>query len=117
MIKPQWAFDSPIDGDNIKSIAFDGHGDIWIGASAMLQNYPNPFNPSTTVRFSVPRKLHVSLRILDMLGHDVATLMDGESDGGDHIIRWDASGFAGGIYVVQLQTGNHTNSRKCLLLK
>jgi hypothetical protein len=68
----------------------------------MEQNYPNPFNPTTTIRFSVARSGLVSLKIYDVLGREVSTLLDGSFSGGVYEARWDASGNASGVYFARL---------------
>jgi len=83
------------------------------------QNYPNPFNPVTEFRFVVPQvhNLRYSLRVYDILGRAVATLVDGTLTPGTHTLRWDAGAFPSGIYIARLVSGKNTSSRKLLLLK
>ncbi len=72
----------------------------------VLANYPDPFNPTTTLEYHVPpRSDFVTLKIYDQLGREVALLVEGEKSPGVHTIRWDASGFAGGIYYARLFLG------------
>ncbi len=66
------------------------------------QNYPNPFNPSTTITFRLARKEHVQLKVFDLLGREVATLVDGELTSGAYNVEWNASGFASGVYLYRL---------------
>jgi hypothetical protein len=81
------------------------------------QNYPNPFNPSTTIRFSLDRKVYASLSVYNILGQLVATLVAGELDAGMHEAHWDATGLTSGIYFYQLVAGQHVESKKMVLLK
>jgi hypothetical protein len=81
------------------------------------QNYPNPFNPSTTIRFAVPVAGHVSLKIYDVLGQEVATLVDDDVVAGMHTAQWKPVGVASGMYLYRLQSGTFSESRKLLLLK
>ena len=70
---------------------------------AVSQNYPNPFNPSTTIRYELPRQSHVVLKIFSMLGQEVATLVDEQKSASRYEVRWDAGGFASGVYFYRLQ--------------
>lgn len=81
------------------------------------QNHPNPFNPSTTIRFALPRLSHVSLRIYNPLGQEVATLADGEMNAGYHELRFDATALASGVYLYRLQTEEFVETRKLVLVK
>jgi hypothetical protein len=82
------------------------------------QNYPNPFNPSTTIRFEVPRQGTVTLKIYDMLGREVATLVNGELTPGTYSQVWDAHSHASGVYFCRLFSSNGpTLTRKLMLLK
>lgn len=83
------------------------------------QNFPNPFNPGTTIRFSLPegRKHDVLLRVFDLLGREVATLVDGTMEGGMHTTSFDGSDLAGGVYLLRLQTATFSVTRKLLLLR
>ena len=78
----------------------------------LFQNYPNPFNPSTTIRFSLPQRLHVTLKVFDVLGREVATLVDGEREAGEHSVL-----FPGGVYIVQMSAGNVVKRVSIVLVK
>ena len=84
---------------------------------ALEQNYPNPFNPTTTIQFSIRKSSIVNLKIFDLLGREVATLVDGEMNIGAHEISFDASRFASGIYFYRLQAGNFTATKKLVFIK
>jgi M6 family metalloprotease-like protein len=84
---------------------------------ALEQNYPNPFNPTTIVRYETNVTGFVSLRIFDMLGREVETLVSGEKRPGKYEIVWDASRFASGIYFYRLSAGRISQVRKMILLK
>jgi hypothetical protein len=86
-------------------------------AFRLEQNYPNPFNPSTTIAFVVPTASHVTLKIYDILGRDVATLINGAMTAGGHQVTFDASNIAAGMYIYRLQAGEFSTSRKLLLAK
>lgn len=81
------------------------------------QNYPNPFNPSTIIRFSLPQRSHVTLKVFDVLGTEVATLVDGRLDAGEHAVSFDGHDFAGGLYFYSMTVGRFTQIRKAILLK
>ncbi len=83
----------------------------------LLQNYPNPFNPSTTIRFSLPQREHVTLKVFDVLGREVATLVEGEMPAGEHAATFAPRDLAGGLYFYSLTAGQITKINKALLLK
>jgi hypothetical protein len=82
-----------------------------------LQNYPNPFNPTTTISFGIAVQSAVSLKVFDVLGREVATILSQELLAGNYDRQWNAENFPGGIYFCRLQTGNSIKTRKLLLLK
>ena len=81
------------------------------------QNYPNPFNPKTTIKYEVAEPSFVSIRIYNVLGNEVATLVDGKSPEGNFEINFDASGLTSGIYFYTLRSGNIVETKKMLLLR
>ena len=83
----------------------------------LSQNYPNPFNPSTTISFSLPSKSFVILKILDILGREVSTLVNEELPAGNHSWQWNATNTSSGIYFYRLQTGLFTETKKIILLR
>jgi hypothetical protein len=86
--------------------------------STVRQNYPNPFNPSTTIEFTLLTDCKVTLIIYNILGHEVATLIDGERKGeGVHKIGFDASRLSSGVYFYRLTAGEFVESKKLILLK
>ncbi|MCK4547465.1 MAG: T9SS type A sorting domain-containing protein [Candidatus Eisenbacteria sp.] len=82
-----------------------------------LASWPNPFNPSTVVRYSLPREEHVTISIYDILGRQVAELANGVRPAGPQEIRWDATGFASGVYFCRLKTQEDAETIKIMLLK
>jgi Secretion system C-terminal sorting domain/Two component regulator propeller len=84
---------------------------------ALLQNYPNPFNPTTVIRFSIPQRERISLIVYDILGREVATLVNGDLEAGPHQATFDASKLASGIYLYRLKAGTFTATKKLVLLK
>jgi hypothetical protein len=81
------------------------------------QNYPNPFNPSTAISFRLSAVSVVNLRVFDLLGREVATLVDGRMEAGTHSVTWKASPFSSGVYFYRLQSGNSVLTRKLVLVK
>ena len=84
---------------------------------ALHQNYPNPFNPVSTIRYELPQASEVSLIVYDVLGREVARLVEGYMEPGYHEVTWDAGNYASGIYIARLMTPEYTQSIKMLLLK
>jgi beta-N-acetylhexosaminidase len=83
----------------------------------ILNNYPNPFNPSTTIALQIPHQEHVSLKIYDFLGREVAKLLDDNVSAGTRLLTWNAAHLASGIYIAQLRTPREAHTLKLLLLK
>jgi hypothetical protein len=81
------------------------------------QNYPNPFNPETTISFTVDRAGPASLRVYDLLGREVAVLVDGDLPAGRHEAHWIASGLASGTYLAVLRAGEAMQTRRMTLLR
>lgn len=84
---------------------------------ALFQNYPNPFNPSTTIRYHVPKRTHVTLKVHDIMGREVAELINAEQDAGAYAIVWDAQGLTSGVYYYRISAGDFTSVRKLVLMK
>jgi hypothetical protein len=83
----------------------------------LYQNYPNPFNPTTNIRFALPAASPVSVKVFDILGQEVATLVNEEMPAGEHSVTFDASSLSSGIYFYQLKAGNFVESKKLMLVK
>jgi len=81
------------------------------------QNYPNPFNPSTTINFAIEKQGEVELKVYDILGSEITTLVSNELASGNYQINFDASELPSGIYIYQLKTNNFIQSRRMMLLK
>ncbi len=83
----------------------------------LSQNYPNPFNPSTTISYSIPKQTHVSLKVYDVLGKEVAELVNEEMSTGSYKVDFDAANLSSGIYFYTLRANEYYSSRKMLLIK
>jgi hypothetical protein len=83
----------------------------------LCQNYPNPFNPSTTIRYGLPERSHVSISVYNTLGQQVATPVNGEMEAGYHEVQFDASWLASGVYLYRLQAGSFVETRKLVLVR
>ncbi len=83
----------------------------------LLQNYPNPFNPSTTLSFVVNHSASVFLKVFDVLGREVATLVNDQMNAGEHHVVWNAGSAASGIYLYQLRVDGNIMSKRMLLIK
>jgi hypothetical protein len=81
------------------------------------QNYPNPFNPSTTINYNLAERSAVTLKVYDVLGNEVASLVNTTQEAGKHSINFNAANLASGLYIYTLNTGNFTSSKKMMLLK
>ncbi|MEQ8525277.1 T9SS type A sorting domain-containing protein [Gracilimonas sp.] len=81
------------------------------------QNYPNPFNPSTTIGYSLPEPAEVEIKVYDMLGREVKTLVNDFRNAGQHKVTFDSGNLSSGIYIYKIRAGNYTNSKKMTLLK
>lgn len=83
----------------------------------LSQNYPNPFNPSTVIRYQLPVDGNVTLRVYDVLGREVETVVDEKQDAGTHAATFNAASLPSGMYFYRLQAGNHTFVKKAILMK
>ncbi len=83
----------------------------------LKQNYPNPFNPETVIEYSVPEQGHITLKVLDGIGKEVANLVNESKMPGNYNVKFNASNLSSGIYFYVLKTGGFTESKKMLLLK
>ena len=81
------------------------------------QNYPNPFNPSTIIKYEIPERSFVTLRVYDVLGKEITTLVNEETPGGTYQVDFDTYDLTSGIYFYQLQAGSFVGTRKMVLLK
>jgi len=83
----------------------------------LSQNHPNPFNPSTTIRYEIPERSFTTIKIYDVLGKEVATIVNEEKAVGTHTVEFDGTDLSSGIYFYQLKAGNFVETKKMILLK
>ena len=110
----------------LKQIDFDGtfeySNEIDVEVSPLTefsleQNFPNPFNPTTTISFSIPSFAFTSLKVYDILGNEVATLLSEEKSAGTYELQFDASILTSGVYIYRLSAGSFTEMKKMILLR
>lgn len=109
----------------LKQIDFDGsfeyYDEIMVDVPSigfeLNQNYPNPFNPSTKIKFSIPASEFVSLKVFDLLGNKVATLINEEKPAGNYEVELNGAGLASGVYFYRLKAGNLIKTRKLVLAR
>lgn len=83
----------------------------------LAQNYPNPFNPTTNITFSIPSQTRVAIRIFNILGQQVATVTDQEYSAGNHLVVWNASNVASGVYFCRMTAAEKTQTKKMIVLR
>jgi hypothetical protein len=84
---------------------------------ALDRNFPNPFNPSTTITYTLPVTARVAVKIFDLHGRDVATLVDAVAQPGQHQVEWNADGLPTGIYFCRYSTGSFVQTMKLLYVR
>jgi len=84
---------------------------------ALNQNYPNPFNPSTSIKYSVPQASLVTIKIYDVIGNEVQTLVNNKQDAGVYEVKFNAGNLASGMYFYRMKTDNFTQVKKMILIK
>ena len=84
---------------------------------ALGQNYPNPFNPVTVIRYALPVAGYAKGVVYDILGREVATLLKSDMPAGNHEVKFDATGFASGVYIFRLEAGRYSSAIKMVVNK
>ena len=96
---------SELDSDNAKKFV-------------LAQNYPNPFNPSTNISFSMPNAANVSLKVYNVLGQEVASLINNKAmTAGTHSVAFDASALSSGMYIYRIEAGSYVSTKRMMLIK
>ena len=83
----------------------------------LSQNYPNPFNPSTTIEFTLPKSEFVTLKVYNILGEDITTLVNNKLQAGNHTYEFDGNNLASGVYIYRIEAGKYQQVKKMVLLK
>jgi hypothetical protein len=84
---------------------------------ALHQNYPNPFNPTTSLNYDLPATVHVTLKVFNVLGQEVATLVDKTQTAGRYNVSWNASGVGSGVYFYQILAGSFIDVKKMAIMR
>lgn len=120
---------SPLSGEiqyRLKQVDFDGTTKIYgpisvafekVFSYSLEQNFPNPFNPFTTINFQIAKDGYATLKIYDLLGRELSTLVNGEIQAGHHAIKFDGSSFSSGVYLYELISGDFKSTKKFVLMK
>ena len=106
-------YSDPVQVDVVTAVGGDDQPTVF----SLKQNYPNPFNPSTTIGFSLPKAGYTTLKIYNILGKEVASLIDGVVAAGRHSVKWDASALPTGMYLYKLSSGGFVETMKLVLMK
>ncbi len=91
--------------------------EIVVNSFNLEQNYPNPFNPSTQINYTLAERSIVTIKVYDVLGNEIATLVNATQEAGAYDVNFDASQLASGMYIYTLKAGNFTSSKKMMLVK
>jgi hypothetical protein len=83
----------------------------------LAQNFPNPFNPTTTIQFHIPLSSFATLKVYNLLGQEVATLVHEEMESGTYSVSWNAASYSSGLYFYKLQAGEFAETKRMILLK
>ena len=107
---------------NVNPLVFVEDEELNIPSSFSIQNYPNPFNPSTKIKFTIPsvgtrNRVSVLLKVYDIIGSEIATLVNDEKPAGTYEVEWNAEGLPGGVYIVTLNSSATMINTKMVLLK
>ena len=84
---------------------------------SLKQNYPNPFNPTTNIQFAIPKAGFVTMKVYNLLGQEVSTLVDEYKNAGTYKVDFNASNLSSGVYFYKIDAGNYTNVKKMILMK
>lgn len=98
-------------------VGIDRNEIVYLNFYNLSQNYPNPFNPNTTIRYSIPNQSKVIIKVYDILGNEIKTLVNEEKQMGSYELEFDASTLTSGIYFYQLKADNYIETKKMILLK
>jgi hypothetical protein len=106
--------------DNDGKFEYQGNVEVNVSSAAtfaLAQNFPNPFNPTTNIQYSIPNAQFVSLKVYDMLGKEIATLVNSMQEAGEKHVQFNASKLSSGVYFYTLTSGNFMATKKLLLMR
>ncbi len=84
----------------------------------LYQNFPNPFNPITKIKYDLPKNVNVTIKVYDLIGREVATLVNNElKTAGRYEVNWNAMNYASGVYIYRIQAGDYVSTKKMVLVK
>jgi hypothetical protein len=95
-----------VNGDHFSPMTFE-----------LRQNFPNPFNPATTIQFQIPNSALTTLRVYDILGREISTILNQDLNAGVHKINWDSAHVASGVYFYRLASGKYVDTKKMIVAK
>jgi hypothetical protein len=95
----------------------DNSKDLRLEKFILKQNYPNPFNPTTIIKYQTPELSYVTIIVYDVLGNEIAILVNEEKPAGEYEVGFDGTGLTSGIYFYQLRAGDYTETKKMILLR
>ncbi|NNG27997.1 MAG: T9SS type A sorting domain-containing protein [Ignavibacteriaceae bacterium] len=101
--------------DNILTV--DEESNLVVDDFKLYQNYPNPFNPSTTISYQIPQQEFVTLKVYDILGNEIAVLVNENETAGNYEVNFNASSLPSGIYFYQIKAGSFIETKKMVLVK
>ncbi len=104
-------------GQEVSVTSVDNNGKFVPLSFELKQNYPNPFNPTTVIQYQIPETGFVTLKIYDILGNEVATLINKQQQAGAYRVNFNAGNLSSGVYFYELKTGNFVNTKKMILLR
>jgi predicted extracellular nuclease len=109
---------APVTKGTTNGILVTVHPEVRVARGYGLeQNYPNPFNPSTTITYRLAMNSFVKIAVYDVVGNEVALLVNGQQSSGDHTVQFSANRFASGVYFYRLMTGTYSEMKKMVLIK
>jgi hypothetical protein len=106
----------PVSG-NYGQLVLDVEEDNNPANFVLYQNYPNPFNPATTIKYQIPEDGFVTIKIYDILGNEVKTLINEQKSKGSYSLMLDSSDLVSGVYIYRIQVNNFTSAKKMMVLK
>ena len=101
----------------VKTSARNETGTAVVSEFSLRQNYPNPFNPATTIRYALPQSRLVTLKVFNLAGQEVATLVNQQQAAGEYTIAWNAERIPSGVYIYRLRAGEFSETKKMILMR